>query len=103
MKQVVGRRIIGNENVHASVIVEIGGDNSEPPSVVLEDTRFFRDVDELSAIVAKEMVGQRFDFAGVARDEEPLGGVLAEEWVLGVPDAVMTDVQIEVPIAVEVR
>ena len=90
-----------NRSVQA-VAVEVGGDDSEPAAVAVDDARLGGHVDEPPVVVAEEMVRQRRDRARVARDIDPSARVLADHRVLGVPDAVVADVEVEVAVVVEV-
>ena len=66
VKEVVGRCIIGHEQVDLTVVVEIARDDSQAPSVAVDDTRFLGHVDEAAAVVTEDMVRQRREGARVA-------------------------------------
>ena len=61
-----------------------------------------RHVDEPARVVAEDMVGKGRDRARVASDVNLARGVLAELGVVGVPDAVVADVEVEVAVVVQV-
>ena len=58
-EEVVGRRVVGHEQVDLAVIVEIGRDDSQAASVRVNDARLGRNIDEPAAVVTEEMVRQR--------------------------------------------
>ena len=75
-EQVVGRAVIGHEEVDSAVLVEIGGDDAEPAPIGVDDPRLGGDVHESSAIVAEGVVGQRRDQAGIAGEDDAPEGSL---------------------------
>ena len=70
---------------------------------MLEDPRRCGDVGESALVIAEDMVGARFHLPGIATDDHLVGreGV-TDPRVLGVPGHVVADVQIEVPVVIEV-
>ena len=56
-EQVVRRRVVGHEEVDATVLVEVGGDDPEPTAVAIDDASGRRHVDEPAAVVAEQMIG----------------------------------------------
>ena len=55
--EVVGRRVVGDEEVDQAVAVEVGGDDPQPAPVRVDDAGLGRHVDEPAAVVAEQMVG----------------------------------------------
>ena len=50
--------VVGDEEVDAAVVVEVGGDDAQAAAVAVDDPGLGRDVDEPAAVVAEEVVGQ---------------------------------------------
>ena len=71
-EQVIGSAVVGDVEVDAVVVVEIGGDDAQAAPVGLGAAGRRRDVDEPAAVVAKDMVGGRLDLAGVSSRSSPL-------------------------------
>ena len=55
--EVVGRRVIGDEQVDQAIFVDVGGDDAEAATVGVDDTGLGRHVDKPAAIVPEEMIG----------------------------------------------
>ncbi len=102
VEQVVRTGVIGDEHVNPAVVIEVGRDDAEAPPVPLPHPGNLGDVDEAAAIVAEDVVGQRLDRARVAREVAGARRVLAEARVVGVPDSVVADVEIDIAVAVEI-
>ena len=102
-EQIIGRHVVGHEEVDPPVVVEIGGDDAEAAPVVVDDSGRRGDVDEMAAVVAEQMIrprGKAQRQAGDVAVRRP--GVAAEGGMLGIPGQVMADIQVEVAVAVEV-
>ena len=56
MEEVIGRRIVGHEDVGFAVLVEVGREDAQAPAVAVDDARLIGHVDEVAAVVAKDMV-----------------------------------------------
>ena len=69
-EQEVRRAVVGDEEVDPAVVVEVGGDDAQPPAVAVDDPGLGGDVDEPAAVVAEDVIGQRLDDAGVAGDDD---------------------------------
>ena len=57
MVQVIGRRIVGNEDVGSAVGVEIGCDDSQPSPFAIDKSPLLRDINEPAAIIAENVIG----------------------------------------------
>ena len=66
VEQVIGRPVVGDEQVHAVVVVDIHGNDAEAPPVAVDDARLGGHVGESSSVVAEDMIGQRLGFERVA-------------------------------------
>ena len=49
--------VVGDEQVDATVVVEVRGDHPEAAAVAVDDPRLGGDVDEPAPVVAEEVVG----------------------------------------------
>ncbi len=101
-EEIVGRRVVGHEQVGLAVVVEVGRDDSQAASVAVDDARLGGHVDEPAAVVAEDMVRQRGEKARVA-----VGILRAVPAIAGgrgcrVPLQVVADVEIEVAVVVQV-
>ena len=56
-QEVIGRRVVGDEQVDPPVVVEVRRDDPEPPAVAVDDPRLGRHVHEAAAVVAEQVVG----------------------------------------------
>ena len=101
--QEIGRLIVRDEEVDVSVVVDVGGDHPHAPPSPLEESRRFGDVGEMALVITEDLVGARFEFPGIAADDHLVGrkGV-ADPRILGIPDHVVADVQVEVAVVIEV-
>jgi len=112
MPEVVGRRVVGNEEVDQAVLVDITGDDSQAATIPIDDAGFDSHVREAAPVVAEEVVRQGSERARCAVVELlaglhalALGGngpARAEGRMLGVPNQVMADVEVEVAVVVEI-
>ena len=66
-EDVVGRLVVGHEQVEPPVAVEVGRDHPQPLTMPVVDAGFFRDVDEPAAVVAEEVIRQRRESLRVAQ------------------------------------
>ena len=58
-EEVVGRLVVGHEQVGLAVLVEVGGDDSQAATVQIDDARLSGDIHESAAVVAEDMVRHR--------------------------------------------
>ena len=72
-EQEIGRHVVGDEQVDAVVVVEVGGDDAQPPAVAVDDPGLRGHVDEPAAVVAEQVVRQR------GESERQAGGVTIGE------------------------
>ena len=95
------RLIVGDEQVEPSVAIEVGGDDTQAPTVRVDNPRLGRHVGEPAAVVAEQVVRQR---RRILRGAVGVGTVLvaAEIRLLEIPKQVMADVEVKVAVAVEV-
>ena len=102
-EQVVGRAVVGDEEVDAVVVVEVGGDDAQargrPVSAKPADVG---DVDEPAAVVAEDVVGSRLDLAGIAVEVLAAARSGRGAGCRRVPEHVVADVEVEVAVVVEV-
>ena len=107
---IVGRRVVRHEQVDRTVVVEVGGDDTQASPIRIHDSGLGRDVDKAAFVVAKQMVGLSRERIGHAVIVAPtgvdrlalLGLSLAKVRVLGIPDQVMADVEVEVSVVIEI-
>ncbi len=64
VEQIIGRPVIGDEQVNAIVVVDIDGHDAEAPAVAVDDACRGGHVGESSAVVAEDMIGQRLGSRG---------------------------------------
>ena len=101
-EQEIGRGVVGDEEVQAAVLVEVGGDDPEAAAVAVDDPRARGDIHEPPPVVAEEAVGQGLGQERVAV-EIGLGlRVAADPRVVEVPGRIVADVEVEVAVAVQV-
>ncbi len=100
-EQIIRGSIVGDVNVDLAIVVEVGRDDAETSAVGIGESGFFRDIDEVAAVVAEDVVGGAFDFARVAREIASLV-VRANHEMSVVPDHVMTNIQVEVAVSIQV-
>ena len=101
-EQVVRRHVVGDVEIDAVIVVEVGRDHPQPAPVRVDEPGRRRDIHETTGIVAEDVVRQRGELLGVAVVDHPVSGVGAEARTLRVERQVMADVEVEVAVAVEV-
>ena len=102
MEQVIRRAVVGHVEIDAVVVIQVGGDDAQAPSVGLDAARGRGHIDEPAAVVPEDMVRRRLDLAGGTVEVVPLL-VEAQRRIRRVPDHVVADVQVEVAVIVQVR
>ncbi len=56
--EVVGRGVVGDEQIDQSIVVDVGRDDAEPSAVLVDDAGLGCHIDESAAVVAEQVVGQ---------------------------------------------
>ena len=101
-EQVIGRHVVGDEQIGASVFVEVSREDAQPATVGVDDAGLSRHVDEPTAVVAEDVIRQGLE---VERKAAVVAGVLGIDATAGfvvVPFEVVADVQVEVAVAIQV-
>src|SRR5262249_53065697 len=104
-EQEIGGPVVSHKEVDPLVIVEVGGNDAEPATVVVSraNTCMVRDIDKPAVVVAEDVVGHRGKLERAARHVPAgLARVDARGGTLRIPGRVVADVEVEVAIAVEV-
>ena len=98
----VGRGIVGHEQINLAVLVEVGRDDSQAPTLGVEDACLGSDINKPAAVVAEDMVLCSLETVRIA--VRILRALLAMARRRGcrVPLQVMAYVEIEVAVTVQV-
>ncbi len=75
----VGRLVVGDVEVHAAVVVDVGGEHPHAAAVGVDDPGLAGDIDEPAAVVAEEMIGLGREEAGVAQSVRAELRIAADE------------------------
>ena len=102
MEQVIGRGVVGDEEVDSAVAVAIERNDAQSPPFSFEETGLFGHIDELARIVAKNVVRKGLEEARVTIVVFVRAGTRAKRRVHLIPLEVMADIKVEVSIIVEV-
>ena len=102
VEQVVGRHIIGDEQIDFVVVVQIGRDDPQPAAVGINEARLARHIDKPPIVIAEDMIRQRRKIARHAHVACRRVGVLTPLWFLGIVEKVVADIKVEVAVAVQV-
>ena len=57
-EQVIGRQVVGDEQVDPAVVVDVDGDDAQAAAVAIDDARLGGHVDETPAVVAEDVIGK---------------------------------------------
>ena len=100
-EQEVGRSVVGDVQVDPIVVVEVRRHHAQAPSIRIGESSGFGHVDETPAVIAKDVVDGPLVLGRITVVVFP-SLVLAERGMVRVPADVMTDVKVEVAVAVEI-
>ena len=96
----VRRAVVGDEEVDPAVVVEVGGHHAQAPAIVVDDPASAVTSTNRPPSLRKTWSGSASS-AGVA-GEDMSRWVRADPRIRGFPDAVVADIQVEVPVVVQI-
>ncbi len=102
-KEKVGGHVVGNVDVDAVVVVEVGGQNAQSAAAGVNEARLSGHVDERSAaVIAEDVIGKRRKVARAAVVIASRLLVGADRRFFQVKGEVMADIEVEIAVAVQV-